>query len=236
MPPVSPSSDALDMAIHRHIDDELKKLYALLTQMFDRVAIQLTHAIEAVVSDNEDLAQRVRLGDDEVDSLEIKIDHQCEVLLATQQPVAVDMRMLVTAIKVNTDLERIGDHSANIAKHVPFLSSIPSFVYEHVRTEELAHQARRILLKTRAAFLTQNKDAAHEILPLDEEVDLLYKKAFAKIIELGGAHPEYAEGLAYLLIVTKSLERIGDHAMNIAEAVIFQVDGVDIRHQRNHKA
>ncbi|NNE34260.1 MAG: phosphate transport system regulatory protein PhoU, partial [Rhodothermales bacterium] len=149
---------------------------------------------------------------------------------------AVDMRMLVTAIKVNTDLERIGDHSANIAKHVPFLAAVPSFVYEQTRIQDMGRDAGHILNKTRAAFLSQDSKAAHEILPLDADVDRLYKNAFAKIIELGEAHSEYAEGLAYLLIVTKSLERICDHAMNIAESVIFQVDGTDIRHQRNQKA
>src|SRR5690606_5790423 len=129
------------MPVHRPLDEELQILWDLLVQMHLLVDEQLADAIDAVTRCDADKAARVRDRDDEVDRLELEVDHQCERILALHTPVAVDLRLLVTAVKINTDLERIGDHAKNLAKYTPYLAGRSDLV-EQAQLGRMADAAR----------------------------------------------------------------------------------------------
>ena len=219
------------MNIHRHLDDELKVLRELIVEMANLVDEQLASAIDAISRCDLELADRIRQRDDEVDALEIRIDHQCERILALQAPVAVDLRFIVTAVKVNTDLERIGDHAKNLAKNAHYLKGCTDLV-SRTRMEEMADMARRILHEAQDAFIKRDRVLARQVLAHDRPIDQMHRETLSVIAALARAHPERAETLMQLVTMAKSIERIADHAKNIAENVVFWVEGVDIRHRR----
>lgn len=219
------------MTIHRQIDDELKRLRELIVEMSDLVDEQLADAINAVSNCDLDLANQVRKRDDEVDALELEVDAQCERLLALHTPVAVDLRFIITVVKLNTDLERVGDQAKNIAKNTVFISGSSELVKE-TRIQEMADIARTILHEAQDAFIKQNRVLARQVLAHDKQVDNLHKESFRTIVKLLEERPEQAEALAHLITVSKAVERVADHAKNIAEAVVFLIEGQDIRHRK----
>ncbi len=218
------------MPVHRHLDDELEILRNLLLEMTTIVDEQLAEAINAVSTCDVELAARVRANDDAVDALEIKIDRQCERILALQTPVAIDLRLIITAIKINTDLERIGDHAKNMAKYTPHLQDCKGLI-EGTPILKMADVARRILRDAQDAFVQRDRVLARQVLARDREVDSLYDETFRSFVGLVKQHPDRAAALAYLVTMAKAIERIADHAKNIAESVIFLIEGLDIRHR-----
>lgn len=218
--------------VHRHLDQELATLRSLLVAMANLVDEQLTDAINAAARCDVDLAQRVRERDDEVDDLEVRIDHECERLLALYTPVAVDLRLIITVVKVNTDLERIGDQAKNIAKHVLRLSDCRDVV-ERLHIQELADLARAVVRDAQDALIGRDPLLARQVLVRDREIDDLYARIFREIVQLAGSQPEMAEEFAHLTAMIKAIERVADHAKNIAESVVFLIEGVDIRHRRS---
>ena len=215
----------------RHLDDELKILGDMIVEMSDLVDEQLAGAIDAVSRCDVAKAEEIRRRDDLVDEMEIKVDHQCERILALHQPVAVDLRMLITAVKINTDLERIGDHAKNLAKNAQYLAGFADLIRQ-ARIEEAADMARRILHEAQDAFMKRDRVLARQVLAHDRPVDRMYKETLKTIATLFREHPDRADVLVHLVTMSKSVERIADHAKNIAERVVFLVEGVDIRHRR----
>ncbi len=215
----------------RHLDDELQILRDLLVQMSDLVDEQLAAAIDAVSRCDVAAADRVRQRDDEVDAMELKVDHQCERILALHTPVAVDLRLLITAVKINTDLERIGDHAKNLAKNAQYLAGCSDLI-RRTRIQEAADMARKILHEAQDAFTKRDRVLARQVLAHDRPVDRMHKETLAAVAELCREQPERADVLVHLVTMSKSVERIADHAKNIAERVIFLVEGIDIRHRR----
>ncbi len=211
--------------------DDQEILKGMLARSFDLVAQQLSDATKALVEHDEVRAKTVHERDNQIDELEIEIDRKCEQMLEDHQPSGADLRSIVTSIKINTDLERIGDYGSNMAKFVTKVASLPKSLIEEAGFEVLALSADRILWETRSAFLSDNPEAAQRLLPLDREVNRQFRDAFDRIIRLQSQYAEYATGLSYLTIIVKSLERLSDHLVNIAESVVFRVSGVDIRHQ-----
>lgn len=226
-PPNRPSSPLPD-AMHRLIDPELQTLLALLDRMFALVDEQFANAVDALTRRDAALAERVYHRDDEVDALELAMDREAERVLALHQPVASDLRFVITAIKVNADLERVGDHSKNLAKYVPFIASAD--VLRSTTLAEMADEARAMLREAQDAFAGRDKRLAHHLLARDRRIDSLYKENVAALLAYGREHPEALESVAYLLTASKSIERIADHAKNIGQSVVFMVEGVDIRH------
>ncbi len=201
----------------------------LLVEMSELVDEQVAGAIDAVSNCDLDLARRVRERDDEVDALEIKVDRQCERILALFTPVAVDLRLIIAAVKVNTDLERIGDHAKNLAKKTQHLERCTDLI-GRTKIREAADEARKVLLEAQDAFLKQDKIRAREVLVHDERVDRLHDESLESIANLFSEFPDRTKELVHLVNMSKSVERIADHATNIAELVIFLVEGIDIRH------
>ena len=214
---------------NRHLDEELVTLRSMLIEMSDLVDEQVAGAIDAVSNCDLELAQQVRQRDDEVDELELKVDHQCERILALFTPVAVDLRLIISAVKVNTDLERIGDHAKNLAKNTQHLERCSDLIGQ-TKIREMADEARSVLHEAQDAFLKQDRVLAREVLAHDRQVDRLHDETLDTIAKLFREHPDRARELVHLVNMSKSVERIADHATNIAELVIFLVEGVDIRH------
>lgn len=219
------------MNMHRHLDDELRTLRDLLVEMSDLVDEQLAGAIDAVSTCNVEQAEAIRRRDDEVDAMELKIDHQCERILALHTPVAVDLRLIITAVKVNTDLERIGDHAKNMAKSTQRLANCSDLI-ARTRIQEMADAARRILHEAHDAFVKRDRLLARKVLNHDRQVDRLHQETLAAVAKLVLENPSNADVLVHLVTMSKSIERIADHAKNIAERVVFLVEGIDIRHRR----
>ena len=229
--PPAPTPPTHTMPIHRPLDEEVQILWDLLVQMHLLVDEQLADAIEAVTRCDAAKAARVRERDDEVDQLELDIDHQCERILALHTPVAVDLRLLVTAVKINTDLERIGDHAKNLAKVTPFLVGASDLVGQ-TQIVPMADVARAILREAQDAFLKRDRLAARRVIARDRDVDALHQQTVDRLVALVKENPANAEALVHLVTMSKGIERIADHAKNIAETVIFLIEGVDVRHRR----
>lgn len=219
------------MPVRRPIDDELQELHALLVEMADLVDEQFSNAMNSVISGNIGDASEVVVRDDEVDALELAIDRQCERILALYQPVSRELRMLIVAIKINTDLERIGDHCKNVAKNAKYLATAPE-VFAQTQIAEMADQSRIMLREVQDAFLERDTLKARRVLAKDRHVDRMHRETFYKLIELARETPEYMEAVGHVITMSKALERISDHAKNIAEAVVYLMEGIDIRHKQ----
>jgi phosphate transport system protein len=217
------------MPDHRPLDDKIDELRRLQEAMLQRVTGQFEEAALALLERDTERAEKVRQSDDEIDALELRIDNLCERILALHTPVAVDLRLILTAVKINTDLERIGDHAKNLAKSTAPLADWEAFL-EQADLRDLARTVRDILTGACEAFLEEDPDRARAFIERDEEANQLYNNIFDTTARLSREHPEGSEALIYLVTAAKALERIGDHAKNIAESTVFLEEGKDIRH------
>lgn len=214
----------------RRLEDEITELRNQLLAMVDLVDEQCATAINALLQQDPDLAGAVIERDEEIDAMELEIDGLCEQILALHQPVAIDLRLIITAIKVNTDLERIGDHCTNLAKGTGHLTRYRN-VLPDTYIEKMAESVRDMLQQALAAFVQQDEEKARTVLTSDQEIDVLHLRNFIALSRLSQDEPELSEAAAHLITISKALERISDHATNIAEDVIFLIEGVDVRHQ-----
>lgn len=210
-------------------NDQDTMLQGLLQEMSYLVDEQLANAMTAVVNQDKNLAKEVRKNDDEVDALEVKVDAHCEKMLAAKAFTEDELRYLITAIKINTDLERIGDQCKNIAKAAPYFFDWPK-VLEATQLEKMAIESRSMLRKAYDAFRMQDTDIAQQVREQDDQVDKYHKTNVKKLIKYGKKKPDSLEAVAHLLTASKALERVSDHAMNIAESVIFMVEANNVRH------
>jgi phosphate transport system protein len=215
---------------NRPLARELSELRNLLLQMAGIVAEQFTDAVDVLLEGDVERAEAVVARDGEVDALELKVDRQCERVLALHQPVASDLRSLLAVEKINTDLERIGDHCRNIARNTPEVVDAPD-ILSRTHLREMSQIARKMLEEARAAFLTQDEARARAIPDLDDRVDTLHRKNFDILVTAIQKHPAHAEAAARLITTSKALERVSDHATNIAKSVVFLIEGEDLRHQ-----
>ncbi len=216
------------------VDEEIKAVFDTLTEMFDRVDELLADAVNAVFQGDATLAQHVRDEDAKVDALELKIDWACERILAGHHLGGNDLRKILTAIKINKDLERIGDHCKTVAKSVRYLGCSAQW-RSQTHIMEMADVVRSILRKARETFTQQDRLLARKVLALDRQVDREHKTVIATVVALCKSHPEEAEAFVHLVLMSKALERIADHARNIARSAVFFIEGVDIRHKHLHR-
>ncbi|HKL88251.1 MAG TPA: phosphate signaling complex protein PhoU [Salinibacter sp.] len=208
---------------------ELAELRSRLLDMATIVAEQFTDAVDALLDHDVERANRVVERDKEVDALELEVDGYCERILARHQPVATDLRTLLTVEKINTDLERIGDHCRNVARNAEYVTEAPG-ILDVLKLREMSETARRMLDDAKQAFLDQDAELARRIPSLDDEVDRLHRENFTALVDYIQQHPEHAEVAAHLITASKAVERISDHSTNIAKGVVFLIEGEDIRH------
>lgn len=213
------------MDARRQFHNNLEALQQDLLRMGALVEESIFKAIRALTEQETDLAQEVLDGDDHIDRMEIDIETECLRLIALQQPMAGDLRLLGTALKAVTDLERMGDHCVEIAKVVLRMNRHP-WVKPLLDIPRMAKLVESMVKDSLTAYIRKDVALAETLAMSDDEVDRLYRVIFADLLQLMISTPTYVEQATQLLMVAQSLERIGDHATNIGEWVIYMVDGV----------
>ncbi|HOK65654.1 MAG TPA: phosphate signaling complex protein PhoU [Anaerohalosphaeraceae bacterium] len=214
-----------------HLKREIDHLKQMLLEQCSRVEEHLWKSVRAVETWDGTLARQVIDRDTEIDRKEVDIEEECLKMLALYQPVAIDLRYIITALKINNDLERIGDLAVNIAERAEYLSAheqieIPSDL------ERMAVNSQAMVRQSIDALVNLDCSTAHRVCQSDDEVDALHKSMYEHIQERIRRRPEQMESLMHLLSVSRHLERIADHATNIAEDVIYLVEGHIIRHKK----
>jgi phosphate transport system protein len=207
-----------------HFLEELSRLNHDVLAMGTRVEESLRKAAEALRTQNVELAREVKASDELINALQLKIEDQAAVLIATQQPVARDLRELVTVFKVTDNLERAGDHAVHLAKAAIKLSGEPPF-RQIDRLCKMADIECGMVRGAVDAYLNQDADAARKVAAADDEVDHEHKAIFQEVLELMREKPDQVERATKLLTTSGFLERLGDHMTNICEAVVFMVEG-----------
>jgi len=213
----------------RHFEERLNELRLRLLEMGGLVESAVHTSVQALIEANVELAKRVLADEPRINDLEIENDDLATSLLALDQPVASDLRFITAAIKINNNLERMGDKAANIAERSIALASEPA-VTSLVDIARLARLVEPMVHQALDSFVRRDSNLARNVLASDEAVDDMRNHISAEIIQRLEEEPQYARPWLDLLFVGRSLERIGDHATNIAEDVVFMVDGVDVRH------
>jgi phosphate transport system protein len=212
--------------MHREIEKIRKLILSLGAVVEDRVRM----ATRALEEQDSATAQMIIETDWEIDELEVEVEEECLKILALHQPVAVDLRFLVTAIKITNDLERVGDLAVNIAHNVITMGQYSSqnLVFDYSRMADKAENMVRMSLD---ALVHLDADMAQLVVELDDDVDRIQRDAYDRITALLQQSPEQAGYFINLLLVSRHLERLADHATNIAEEIIYLIDGAIVRHQ-----
>ncbi|MCM2257898.1 MAG: phosphate signaling complex protein PhoU [Vicinamibacteria bacterium] len=213
-----------------HFEEGLGTIKQRLLSMGGHVEERLTEAVKALMERRQDLAERVARGDHEINQLQIEIDDRCLKLLALQQPMASDLRFITAAMKINADLERIGDQAVNIAQNaLKVINQAP--LRPLIDIPRMAELALRMTRDALDAFVRRDPELARQVLLRDDEVDNLKDHVFRVLLTHMMADPGTIERALGLILISRNLERIADHATNIAEDVIFLVEARDVRHQ-----
>ena len=213
----------------KHFDRELEKLKKRILSLGALVEERVYLAIKAIESRDPDLAKRIIRSDHEIDETEVEVEEECLKILALYQPVAIDLRFIVAVIKINNDLERIGDQAVNIAERILSIAKYPNISF-HFDYTEMAEIAAAMLKQSLDALVNLDIDMAFRILTLDDEVDDIQSNAYSQIKQAIREHPEEITYLINLYLISRHLERIADHATNIAEEVIYLIEGEIVRH------
>ena len=213
-------------------EQELQDLREKLLAMGGKVEAAIAASVRAVTERDAELAQKVKASDVEVNRLEVAIDGACRRLLALRQPAASDLRFITTALKIVTDLERMGDLAVNVAERAIDLCQAPSLGPYH-DLSSLAELSEAQLRKALDAFVERDPVKAEEVMAGDAILDALYLKIFNDLLQLMMEDSRAIRRATALMFVAKHLERFGDHAINLAEMVIYMVRGTDVRHPRS---
>ncbi len=214
----------------RHFEEELEQLKTRLLEMGGLAEEQVRRAVKGLVDRDQELIDRVLSGgDDPLNALHIEIDNRCFTLLALYQPMAVDLRAIVAAVKINTDLERVGDLAINIAEAAARYAVHPP-VKKLIDIPQMARIAQAMLRDALDAFVKRDTALAQLVLNEDDRLDALKTQIFRELLTYMLQDPSTIEPALDLILISRHLERIGDHATNIAEDVIFMVSAKDVRH------
>jgi phosphate transport system protein len=216
----------------RTYEQELKDLRDKLLAMGGKVEAAIAASVRAITERDGDLALRVKASDAEVNRLEVEIDGACRRLLALRQPAASDLRFITTALKIVTDLERMGDLAVNISERAIDLAQAPPLRPLH-DLSSLADLVEVQLKKALDAFVERDPAKAEEVMKGDDLVDALYLKLFNELLQLMMEDSRAIRRATAIMFSAKHLERFGDHAINLAEMVIYMVRGTDVRHPRS---
>jgi phosphate transport system protein len=219
----------------RHFQDELEQLKTRLLEMGGIAEEQVRTAVRGLVDRDHALIDQVLAGDDPLNSLHIEIDNRAFTLLALYQPMAADLRTIVAAVKINTDLERVGDLAVNIAEAAHRYASHPP-VKKLIDIPRMATIAQTMLRDALDAFVRGDTELAQQVLNEDDRLDSLKTQIFRELLTYMLQDPHTIEPALDLILISRHLERIGDHATNVAEDVIFIVSARDVRHHAREGA
>ncbi len=217
-----------------HLQLEIRHLQRLLLGLGGSVEQMVGDAVRALEQKDTVLARQVVTRDDMIDRAEVEIEEECLKALALYQPVATDLRCIVTVLKINNDLERIADLAANIAERAVNLVELPPPVLEF-DFQEMAQKVRRMLNRSLDSLVRRDAEMARLVMEADDRVDAMHGSIYRLVSTAAAAHPEHTIGFLQMLSISRNLERIADHATNIAEDVIYMLEGEIVRHQGSQK-
>jgi len=213
----------------RHFVEELEQLKTKLLEMSALVESSIQRSISAVTQKDRNAAEEVLRTEVRINLIEIEIDEFAINLLALHQPMAADLRLIVAALKINTDLERMGDLAVSIAERAMSLMEGP-VIKPMIDIPHIAGLVQSMVRKALDAFVMRDADLARSVLASDDAVDSLRTACYHELVSFMETDPQHIQQALALLVVTRNLERIADHSTNIAEDVLFLVKGVDVRH------
>jgi phosphate transport system protein len=213
----------------RHFHEELEALKQTLLAMGALVEDQIRHAMQALVDRDDALASEVIERDRQVNAYDVEVDAQCVELLALHQPAAGDLRFITTAMKIVTDLERIGDQAVNIGQRVIELNREPQ-LKPYIDLPRMAERAQAMVKESLDAFVARDTELARRVRAEDDEVDALKEQIFRELLTFMMEDPRSIPRAIRLILISRCMERVADHATNIAEMVIYLVEGKMVRH------
>ncbi|MBI5099680.1 MAG: phosphate signaling complex protein PhoU [Nitrospirae bacterium] len=210
-------------------NEELGHLKGMLVKMAALVESAIQNGVQSLVERNSDLARSVIEGDHKVNALDVQIDEECIRLLALKQPMGKDLRFITTAMKITSDLERIGDNAVNITERALELNEEP-LLKPYIDIPRMSRIARGMVRDTINAFINEDTQLAKDVIMRDDEVDDLNEMVWKELMFIMTQDPTTVSRAVKISYVSKYIERIADHATNIAETVIYMVEGKIIRH------
>jgi phosphate transport system protein len=213
----------------RHFHEELEALKQTLLAMGGLVEDQIRRVMKALLERDDVMAQEVIERDRQVNTYDVEVDEQCVSLLALYQPAAGDLRFITTAMKIVTDLERIGDQAVNIAQRVLELNREPQ-LKPYIDLPRMAEKAQRMVKESLDAFVARDTALARQVCGEDSEVDLLKEQIFRELLTFMMEDPRTIPRAIRLILISRFMERVADHATNIAEMVVYLVEGKMVRH------
>jgi phosphate transport system protein len=213
----------------QHLQREVEQLKKKILTLGATVEGSVHKAVDSIQRRDVDLANVVIEGDSAIDQFEVDLEEDCLKILALHQPVAIDLRFIVVVLKINSDLERIGDLAANMAERSKFLASQAQITVPY-DLFTLADKAQKMVTQSLDSLVNLNSVLARDVCRMDTEVDTLNREAFNSVKETIKARPEHVDSLIAYLSISRYLERIADHATNIAEDVIYMAEGTIARH------
>ena len=211
------------MTSRKYYDMELQKLNGALLEMGEMIRMAIGGAVTALLERDHDKARAIIAYDEQIDKQNRKIEQQCYDLLLSQQPVAGDLRMVSAALKMTTDMERIGDHAADISEIELMLEKLPTISCDPIR--QMATETSVMLIKSLESFAQRDREKANWVIDRDDVVDDLFDAVKSELIEAIRQNADNGETATDLLMAAKYFERIGDHATNIAQWAIFAMTG-----------
>ena len=207
----------------KYYEMELQKLNASLLEMGEMIRMAIGGAVTALLEFDHDKAREIIAYDEQIDRQNREIEQQCYTLLLSQQPVAGDLRMVSAALKMTTDMERIGDHAADISEIELMLENLPTLSCAPIR--QMATETSVMLIKSLEAFAQRDEEKANWVIGRDDVVDDLFDTVKSELIEAIRQNADNGEAATDLLMAAKYFERIGDHTTNIAQWAIFSITG-----------
>jgi phosphate transport system protein len=231
---MSPASSGRPTTSHtdKAFESDLRLVREKLLAMGAKVEEQIAKSMRSLTDRDSELGEQVKEADVEINRLEVDIDELCRKILALRQPAASDLRLITTALKIVTDLERIGDLAVNIAERAMDLNQAPPLA-AYVDMPRLAELAQEQVKKALDSFVRADPEEAQEVLAGDDHLDDLFVKIFNELLAFMMEDSRNIRRATSLVSICKHLERIGDHAVNVAEMVIYMVRGTDVRHPRS---
>ncbi len=219
----SPKMEGQKVTSRKYYEMELQKLNASLLEMGEMIRMAIGGAVTALLEFDHDKAREIIAYDEQIDRQNREIEQQCYTLLLSQQPVAGDLRMVSAALKMTTDMERIGDHAADISEIELMLENLPTLSCAPIR--QMATETSVMLIKSLEAFAQRDEEQANWVIGRDDVVDDLFDTVKSELIEAIRQNADNGEAATDLLMAAKYFERIGDHATNIAQWAIFSITG-----------
>ena len=217
--------------MYQYLQEELEQLRSKIIRMGSLVETQIGDSFRALFTGDTELADIVIKRDDEIDKFEVRIDKHCQRIFALTQPVAYDLRLIMASLMINTDLERMGDLAVNISAKTKYLSDFVDLLHD-MEIDELAGKVHTVVKMSIDCFVNGDSELAREIIRVDKEIDRLESEIFYLLTERMKEDNSNIVPCSHILTLTRNIERLADHASNIAEDVIFLIDAKIMKHAK----